>query len=56
MNSLNGNIMRKIRFSDTSIEVRNPKLVDEISLDCEIKENIIKIEKGIVDNLKEYFD
>ena len=45
-----------IRFSDTSIEVRNPKLVDEISLDCEIKENIIKIEKDIVDNLKEYFD
>ena len=51
-----GGVQNIIRFSDTSIEVRNPKLVDEISLDCEIKENIIKIEKDIVDNLKEYFD
>ena len=51
-----GGVQNIIKFSDTSIEVRNPKLVDEISLDCEIKENIIKIEKDIVDNLKEYFD
>ena len=51
-----GGVQNIIRFSDTSIEVRNPKLVDEINIDCEIKENIIKIEKDIVDNLKEYFD
>lgn len=51
-----GGIQNIIRFSDTSIEVRNPKLVDEINLDCEIKENIIEIEKGVVDNLKEYIN
>lgn len=49
-----GGVQNIIRFNDASIEVRNPKLVDEIALDCEIKENNIKINKSIIDDLKEY--
>ncbi len=51
-----GGIQNIIRFNDASIEVRNPKLVDEIQLDCEIKENNIKIKRSLIDDLKEYID
>lgn len=49
-----GGVQNIIRFNDNSIELRNPKLVDEIKLDCEIRENKIIMEKSIIDDLKEY--
>ena len=51
-----GGIQNIIRFNDASIEVRNPKLVDVIQLDCEIKENNIKIKRSLIEDLKEYID
>lgn len=45
-----------IRFKDGCVEVRNPKLVNNISLNCEIDENIIKSDDEDLKQLKEYFN
>ena len=42
MSSLGG-VQNIIRISNDLIEVRNPKLINEIDLKCEVKENQIKI-------------
>ena len=36
-----GGIKNLIRFKDECLEVRNPKLVNTLELECEIKENIV---------------
>ena len=38
-----GGVQNIIRISNDLIEVRNPKLINEIDLKCEVKENQIKI-------------
>lgn len=53
VNSLGG-ICNIVRFKDDEIEVRNPKLVDTIKLQCEIRENMIKSEDESILELKEY--
>ena len=49
-----GSISNIIKINDDFIELRNPKLVDTINFECEINENKIKIDKSLIDDLKEY--
>lgn len=52
-----GGVGNIIRFREGSVEVRNPKLVNNLSLsNCEIDENIIKSDDEELEQLKEYFD
>ncbi|MCD7796308.1 MAG: hypothetical protein LUG95_01395 [Clostridiales bacterium] len=37
-----GGVANIVRFKGDTIEVRNPKLVNNLSFDCEIEENIKK--------------
>ncbi len=49
-----GGVSNILRINELEIEVRNPKMVDTINFDCEVKENKIIVEKSLIDNLKEY--
>lgn len=49
-----GGMSNIIRYKDGGIFVRNPKLVDTISVECEIDENFIKTEDERLDELREY--
>lgn len=49
-----GGVQNIIRISNDLIEVRNPKLINEIDLKCEVKENQIKIDLNKISDLKEY--
>lgn len=49
-----GGIQNIIRLYDDIVEVRNPKLVDELSLDCKVNENNITLEQDLISDLKEY--
>lgn len=49
-----GGITNIIRFKDNTAEVRNPKLVNTLELNCEIDENIIKCNSEGFAELKEY--
>lgn len=51
-----GGINNIVRFRDETVEVRNPKIVNTILLNCEIDENIIKSESDELKELREYFD
>lgn len=49
-----GGIMNIIRFKNDKLEVRNPELVDTLSLECEIEENIVSSNNSDFIDLKEY--
>lgn len=49
-----GGMSNIIRYKDGGIFVRNPKLVDTVSVECEIDENFIKTEDERLDELREY--
>ncbi len=49
-----GCVSNILKINSDCIEVRNPKLINSINLDCEIKENKIKLDKSLIDDLKEY--
>lgn len=49
-----GGIMNIIRFKDDKLEVRNPQLVDTLSLECEIEENYVSSNDEKFVELKEY--
>lgn len=49
-----GGISNIIRFKNDGLEVRNPKLIDTVSLDCEIKENFVTTKDKRMIELKEY--
>lgn len=51
-----GGVSNILRINKFDIEVRNPKIVDTINFDCEVKENKIIVEKSLIDNLKEYIE
>ena len=51
-----GGIPNILKINEFDIEVRNPKIVDTINFDCEIKENKIIIEKSLINDLKEYIE
>lgn len=45
-----------IRFKDSNVEVRNPKLVNTIILSCEINENVVTSDSASLKQLREYYD
>lgn len=49
-----GGIKNIIRFRGGDLEVRNPKLIDTVSVDCDIKENIVSSSDDRMRELKEY--
>lgn len=49
-----GGINNIVRYKDSSIEVRNPKLIDTVSVDCEINENIVTSRDERLTELKDY--
>lgn len=49
-----GGINNIIRFRENAVEVRNPMLVDKLSLDCVVEENLVKSEKSEFSELKAY--
>ena len=49
-----GSITNIIRFKNDCIEVRNPKLVNQLMLDCEIDSNVVKSNDEDFLALKEY--
>lgn len=49
-----GGIVNIIKIKDDTVEVRNPKLVNNFELKCEIKENLIKTDDDKISELKEY--
>ncbi len=51
-----GGVGNIIRFKNNFVEVRNPKLVNQISLKCEIDENIVKSSDMRIIELKEYYN
>lgn len=51
-----GGIKNIIRYRDDKIEVRNPKLVNTILLECEINENVIECKNDQLIQLKEYLN
>lgn len=51
-----GGIVNIIKINDDTVEVRNPKLVNNFEIDCEIRENIIKINDEKIKELKEYIE
>lgn len=53
VNSLGG-IVNIIKITDDIVEVRNPKLINNFEIDCEIKGNSVKINDEKIEELKEY--
>lgn len=53
VNSLGG-IVNIVKVKDDTVEVRNPKLVNNFDIDCEIRENIVKIDDEKIRELKDY--
>lgn len=49
-----GGINNIIRYKNDALEVRNPKLVDTVSINCEINENIVEFDDKRIDELMEY--
>ncbi|MCH5321261.1 MAG: hypothetical protein J1E36_05830 [Eubacterium sp.] len=49
-----GGINNIIRYKDNALEVRNPKLIDTVSIECEISENIVTSKDKRLIELKEY--
>lgn len=49
-----GGVNNIIRLKDGKVIVRNPKLVNNIALDCEICENLITVNSDKFNELKEY--
>lgn len=49
-----GGISNIIRFKDDKLEVRNPKLINTMCIECEINENIISSDDERMGELKEY--
>lgn len=49
-----GGINNIIRYKDDSLEVRNPKLIDTVSIECEINENIVTSKDKRLIELKDY--
>lgn len=49
-----GGINNIIRYKDNGLEVRNPKLIDTVSIECEISENIVTSKDKRLIELKEY--
>lgn len=53
VNSLGG-IVNIIKVKDDTVEVRNPKLVNNFDIECEIRENLVKINDEKISELGEY--
>lgn len=51
-----GGINNIIRLNEKAVEVRNPKLVNTLAIDCEIRENLIYCNDLQVKELSEYID
>lgn len=51
-----GGIKNIVRFKEDYVEVRNSQLVDNLRLECEINENIVRSPDKAVNELKEYFN
>lgn len=49
-----GGIVNIIKVYDCFVEVRNPKIINTFDLDCDINENIIKINNEAIIGLEEY--
>ncbi|MDD6620996.1 MAG: hypothetical protein PUE75_07955 [Eubacteriales bacterium] len=49
-----GGIANIIRFKDNKLEVRNPKLINTLELDCEIEENEVSSNNELFNELKDY--
>lgn len=49
-----GGIRNIVRYKNDALEVRNPKLIDTVAIECEIDENIIKSKDIRFLELKEY--
>lgn len=49
-----GGIANIVRYKNDGLEVRNPKLIDTVKIDCEINENIVKTTDDRMIELKEY--
>lgn len=49
-----GGINNLIRYKDNDLEVRNPKLIDTVAIECEINENIVTSDDERFIELKEY--
>lgn len=49
-----GGIHNIVRYKNDALEVRNPKLIDTVTIECEIDENIIKSNDKRFLELKEY--
>lgn len=49
-----GGISNIIRYKENALEVRNPKLIDTVLIDCEIKENLVISDDEKFSELKEY--
>lgn len=49
-----GGIKNIVRFKGNDLEIRNPKLIDNLSLSCEIDGNIVKSSQDEFLELKEY--
>lgn len=49
-----GGINNIVRYKNDALEVRNPKLIDTVAIECEIDENIIKSKDRRFLELKEY--
>ena len=49
-----GGVNNIIRYKDNALEVRNPKLIDTVSIECEISENLVKSKDKRLIELKEY--
>lgn len=51
-----GGIVNIVKVDSDTIEVRNPKLVNNFEIDCEIRENLVKIDDEKITELKEYLN
>ena len=49
-----GGIVNIIKVKEDTVEVRNPKLVNNFDIDCEIRENVVKVNNDLIKDLKEY--
>lgn len=49
-----GGIVNIIKIKENTVEVRNPKLVNNFDIDCEIRENVVKVNDNMISELKDY--
>lgn len=49
-----GGILNIVKIDNDLVEIRNPKLVNNFEIDCEIKENIVKVNDEKIKELAEY--